>query len=114
MAKKKSNNARRGFSTPNQQQPNTTICDCTDCRWAHLVQYDAPRDPLLAECTKKPQPYSPKFPYAVEVARAKKLCPMYEHTDEARTPELRPKAAVSGSPADNKTVYTKSHLCQAV
>lgn len=86
MAKTKSNE-----QTTKQEQPNTAICDCTDCLWAHLIQYDAPRDPLLAECTKKPQPYSVHFPFAVEVARAKKLCPMYRHTDEVRTPELRPK-----------------------
>ncbi len=86
MAKTKSNNYyRKG------EQPNTSICDCTDCFWANLVQYDAPREPLLAECTKKPQPHSLRFPYQVEVARAKKKCPMYKHTDEARTPELRPK-----------------------
>ena len=85
MAKKRSNNN----STKEEEKINTSICDCTDCCWAHLVQYDAPRDPLLAECTKKPQPYSMRFPYEVEIARAKKKCPMYRHTDEVRTPELR-------------------------
>ena len=87
MAKKRSNNN----STKEEEKINTSICDCTDCRWAHLVQYDAPRDPLLAECTKKPQPYSMRFPYEVEIARAKKKCPRYKHTDEVRTPELRQK-----------------------
>lgn len=73
------------------EQPNTAVCDCTDCRWANLVQYDAPHDPLLAECTRKPQPYSAHFPYEVEIARAKKKCLMHEYTDEVRTPELRMK-----------------------
>lgn len=74
-----------------KEQVNRTICDCTDCLWANLVQYEGPREPLLAECTKKPQPYSPRFPYQVEVARAKKLCPMYVHTDEVKTIQIRAK-----------------------
>lgn len=86
MATKSSKSAKM-----QKEHVNRSICDCTDCFWAHLVQYDAPRDPLLAECTKKPQAYNVHFPYEVQVARAKKLCPMYKHTDEVRTPELRPK-----------------------
>lgn len=89
---KSSNNPPGGHR---KQLPASSLCDCTDCSWAHLVQYDAPRDPLIAECTRKPQPYSLHFPYEVEVARAKKLCPMYRHTDETRTPELRPKRRTS-------------------
>jgi len=103
MAKKKSSKPTK------KEQPNTAICDCTDCLWAKLVQYDAPRDPLLAECTRKPQQHSPRFPYVVEIARAKKMCPMYMHTDELRTPELRPKRRFSEM-ADN----VKPQLQQAV
>lgn len=66
-------------------------CDCTDCVHAMLVQYDAPHDPLLAECLAKPQPYSPRFPYQVEVARARKPCPMHQHTDIAKVPQIRVK-----------------------
>ena len=84
---KSSNTARRGLPVPETKKP----VDCTDCRWARLVQYDAPRDPLLAECTRKPQPHSVRFPYQVEVARARKLCLLYEHTDQVKTIELRPK-----------------------
>ena len=89
MTKTKSNNttARHGSAVPEHGK----AVDCTDCFWAHLVQYDAPRDPLLAECTKKPQLHSDRFPYQVEVARAKKLCPMHTHTDAVRTPEIRVK-----------------------
>ena len=29
--------------------------------------------------------------YALKVARAKKVCPFYLHTDEVRTPEIRAK-----------------------
>lgn len=86
MAKSKTN-VRYGLPVPEQKKH----CDCTDCRWARLVQYEGPREPLLAECTKKPQPYSVRFPYQVEVDRAKKVCPLYLHTDEVRTPEIRAK-----------------------
>ena len=86
--KQSRNNPKTGRAGENA---NTAVCDCTDCLWARLVQYDAPRDPLLAECTRKPQPGSDRFPYQVEVARARKMCPMYKHTDEARTPERRAK-----------------------
>ena len=106
MTKTKSNNTvRRGSAVPEPKKP----VDCTDCLWAHLVQYDAPRDPLLAECTRKPQPHSLRFPYQVEVARAKKNCPMYRHTDEVRTPELRPKSRFSSMSAN-----VKPELQQAV
>ena len=63
--------------------------DCTDCLHAHLVQYDAPRDPLLAECHAKPQPHSTRFPYQVEIARCKKSCPLHVHTDEVKEIEHR-------------------------
>ena len=85
MTKTKSNKPTK------QEQVNRSICDCTDCRWAHLVQYDAPRDPLLAECTRKPQPHSPQFPYEVEMARCKKSCPLHEHTDAVKVIEHRVK-----------------------
>lgn len=65
--------------------------DCTDCLHAHLVQYDAPRDPLLAECQAKPQPYSLRFPYQVEIARCKKTCPLHEHTNAVMVIEHRVK-----------------------
>lgn len=90
MAKTKSNKPTK------QEQVNRSICDCTDCHWANLVQYDGPREPLLAECTKKPQPYSPRFPYQVEVARAKKLCPYHEHTDVQKVPQIRVKSKGCG------------------
>lgn len=85
MAKTKSNKPTK------QEQVNRSICDCTDCIWANLVQYEGPREPLLAECTRNPQPYNPGFPYQVEVARAKKLCPMYMHTDAVKQVETRTK-----------------------
>ena len=86
---KRSNQTHAACATTTQKRK--TICDCTDYLWANLVQYDAPGDPLLAECTKKPQTFSARFPYEVEVAKAKKLCPMYKHTDAVKTPEIRAK-----------------------
>lgn len=65
--------------------------DCTDCLHANLVQYDAPRDPLLAECHAKPQPYSLRFPYQVEIARCKRACPFHEHTNAEKVIEHRVK-----------------------
>lgn len=78
-------------SETKQAKQKPCICDCTDCHWANLVQYEGPREPLLAECTKKPQPYNTRFPYQVEVARAKKLCPFYLHTDVQKVPQIRVK-----------------------
>lgn len=86
MKKSKHNNKKESI------QPKPCVCDCTDCHWAQLVQYEGPREPLLAECTRKPQPYSDRFPYQVEVARAKKPCPYHhEHTDVVKAPQLRVK-----------------------
>ena len=87
--KKTETRVRHSLPVPEQKKP--CICDCTDCHWANLVQYEGPREPLLAECTMKPQPYSPRFPYQVEVARAKKLCSYHQHTDVAKVPQVRAK-----------------------
>ena len=80
-------------STKNQSTARRScgLVDCTDCRHAHLVQYEAPREPLLAECHAKPQPYSMRFPYQVEIARCKKACPLHEHTDAVQVIEYRVK-----------------------
>ena len=86
--------------TAHEKAGSGRAVECTDCLHARLIQYDAPRDPLLAECTRKPQPYSSRFPYQVEVARAKKCCIMYEHTDEVREPQLRAKV---------RNAYTACH-----
>lgn len=86
---KSKNNVRHVSPVPKLKKP--CICDCTDCLWANLVQYEGPQEPLLAECTKKPQLYNTRFPYQVEVARAKLLCPLYRHTDEVKTVQIRAK-----------------------
>lgn len=67
------------------------LVDCTCCANAHLVQYDGPREPLLAECHMQPQPHNDRFPFLVEVARAKRLCEFYEYTDKMREVEKRVK-----------------------
>ena len=78
--------------------------NCTECVHARLIQYD--NDPLLAECLKKPQSFSVRFPYQVEVARAKKCCEMYEHTDDVKVIQKRVKSFGCSltRPASSKSV----------
>ena len=57
------------------------VC-CTDCFWSNLIRYGK-NDPLLAECRQKPNYGNARFPYAVEVARAKRLCGMHTFQDES-------------------------------
>lgn len=54
---------------------NTEVVCCMDCFWANLIQYS--NNPVLAECRKKPNMYNEKFPYQVEVASTRWICPMY-------------------------------------
>ena len=57
------------------------VC-CMDCFWANLLQY-GDHDPVLAECRQKPQMFNARFPYEVEVARAKRLCAMHQLQDRS-------------------------------
>ncbi len=59
---------------------NKKVVCCMDCFWANLIQY-GDHDPILAECRKKPQPHSERFPYEVEVARAGKSCALHQLQD---------------------------------
>lgn len=54
---------------------NTEVVCCMDCFWANLIQYGS--NPVLAECRKKPNMYNERFPYQVEVAFTRWICPMY-------------------------------------
>lgn len=54
---------------------------CRSCRHAHLIRYGS--NPVLAECTKKPQPLNPRFPFAVDVACTLKNCALYVWQDES-------------------------------
>ena len=67
------------MATKTNNRKAEAVC-CTDCFWASLIQY-GDHDPVLAECRQKPQYYSERFPYEVEVARAKRICPMHRHQD---------------------------------
>lgn len=65
------------------------IVTCADCIHAQLLQYDAPREPLLAQCHDKPQPGNLRFPYQVEVARCLRLCPSWKHDESEKVIEHR-------------------------
>ena len=66
--------------TEAKESKNTKVACCRDCVWAKLVQYGD--NPVLAACTKRPQPYNERFPYEMMVASAKWICPLF-HQDEA-------------------------------
>ena len=73
----------------------TSLVTCDHCLHALLIQYDAPRAPLLAECRRKPQPYDDRFPYQMEVARAPKRCSLYTHDARQKPVEVRPKKTLN-------------------
>lgn len=60
---------------------------CKNCKWAHLIQYD--QNPILAECTKNPQPGNTRFPYKVEVACVERYCNIYKLDPEPKEIEHR-------------------------
>lgn len=67
----KSSNKRIG-----EEKVNKEIVCCLDCYWANLHQYG--KNPVLAECRKKPNTGNVKFPYQVEVAATRWICPIYK------------------------------------
>ena len=58
---------------------NKDVVCCMDCFWANLFRYD--NNPILSQCTKKPNPGNERFPYQVEVASTRWVCPLYKHQD---------------------------------
>lgn len=85
-----------------EEKKNTAVVCCRDCFWANLIQY-GDSDPVLAECTRKPQPYSDRFPYEVMVASARWVCPLYKHQD-AGEKSIQHRVKVRHSP---KACYKK-------
>ena len=81
---------RRSFKEKEEKRNTKVVC-CMDCFWANLIQYD--NNPVLAECTKKPNTGNARFPYQVEVASARWICPHYTHQDEEKFIQKRVKAA---------------------
>jgi len=61
------------------EKVNKEVVCCMDCFWANLHRYG--NNPVLAQCTKKPNPGNARFPYKVEVASARWICPHYKHQD---------------------------------
>lgn len=67
------------FVKEKEEKRNTEVVCCMDCFWAILFRYG--NNPVLAQCTKKPNDGNVKFPYQVEVASARWICPLYKHQD---------------------------------
>lgn len=63
-------------------------CCCRQCAHAHLVQYG--NNPVIAECTKKPNEGNSRFPYAVDVASSLKYCEMFHQRTTPEEIEHRP------------------------
>lgn len=56
--------------------------NCMNCLHAMLMQYGR-HDPVLADCTKQPQPGNDRFPYVREVAGVPRRCAMHTWQNEA-------------------------------
>lgn len=82
---------RRNVVNDKEEKKNTEVACCMDCFWSNLFRYGS--NPVLAQCTRKPNPYNEKFPYQVEVARAKWICPLYKHQEGQKFIQIRVKAA---------------------
>lgn len=66
---------------------NKMIVSCRDCKWANLIQYD--ENPVLAECRKKPNITSTKFPYDIDVASTPRFCDMHKKDETEKMIEKR-------------------------
>lgn len=60
---------------------------CRDCKHAHLIQYG--NNPVLAECTLKPQHGNERFPYAIDVASSPRYCNLFTQRTGAEEIEHR-------------------------
>lgn len=79
------------IKTEEKERKNTEVVCCMDCFWARLIQYG--NNPVLADCTKKPNVDNERFPYQREVASAKWICPTWKHDSQVKSIEKREKAA---------------------
>lgn len=70
------------------------IVTCEDCLHAMLHRYGD--NPLLASCSKKPQPNDTRFPFVVEVARSPRLCAAYTHDARQKHIEVRERKNILG------------------
>ena len=93
-------------TTTDQPAKVTGLVTCEHCQHALLHRYG--NNPLLAQCTKKPQPYNNRFPYAVEIARAERICSMYTYTGEKRFVQQRQSAWVTTS--DNRSIRYENRM----
>ena len=73
--------------TEEKERKNTEVVCCMDCVWARLIQYG--NNPVLADCTKKPNADNEKFPYQREVASARWICPTWKKDSQVKSIEHR-------------------------
>lgn len=93
---KKTNSKALAASSKNEDGGNRKAPDgmmrCRNCQHSVLLQYGS--NPVIAECMKKPQSWSVRFPYEREVADVCRNCKMYSYTDEKKEVKHLEKGAV--------------------
>lgn len=89
--------ARINRSNETKEKVNTEVVSCMDCLHSNLHRYGS--NPVLAQCTMRPNPGNAHFPYRVEVAAAKQVCPMYKHADAQKFIQVRVKPSAGAQAA---------------
>jgi len=85
MTKSNYNRAVKG------ERANTEVVNCMDCEWSNLHRYGS--NPILAQCTVRPNPGNERFPYRVMVASARWICPDHRHHDGEKFIQQRVRGA---------------------
>ena len=80
-----------------EEKKNTDVVCCMDCLHSNLHRYGC--NPILAQCTVKPNTGNARFPYQVMVAATKWVCPMYKHTDGEKFIQVRVKPSAGAQAA---------------
>lgn len=80
-----------------RERVNTEVVCCMDCLHSNLHRYGS--NPVLAQCTMRPNPGNAHFPYLVMVAATKWVCPMYKHTDAQKFIQIRVKPSAGAQAA---------------
>lgn len=89
--------ARINRSNETKEKVNTEVVSCMDCLHSNLHRYGS--NPILAQCTMRPNPGNAHFPYRVEVASTKWVCPMHKHTDAQKFIQIRVKPSAGAQAA---------------
>ena len=88
---------RSNRTIENKERVNTEVVCCMDCFWAILHRYGS--NPILSQCTMRPNPGNERFPYQVMVAGARWICPAYKHTDADKFIQVRVKPSAGAQAA---------------